>query len=836
MSSSHHHASSSGSSSMEVHNPSRSRSRSRSVSRGRLRQGSSGSGGQSCLSAHIQQQMERPRRERDPTPTSGAHAESMRDLNYYNGSPPPLALPSPPTRNSANAAPRRTTSNINPTNGGGGDGSNSSSPSSCEERAAIAANLAKSSFSAHRNLQKLIDEQRERECRMEHAQQQQQQKACRRESYSSVAAVNQQPPQHSPLKLMVGNEGFYKQGTHGSAMSSLSTSPSTLLTMTPSSDVGGNGIVASTPGGGNSGYHNPRQQQYQQQQQQRRCSTSPRKQRRDQSMNITRLPGLDEEQQQQQQQQHRDSINTIDSIVTDRPDSELAKSIAKIVSFHKRNSTPCASSSNVQQQQQQFNRSFSANVSYDTNAAQQQQQQQRRNKTLSKILDRSDFDFNGKSCSFHSNSTTPTTASSLDSESLFNSPTNSSLSKSPKSQPQQRQIPSTPRYIDKETLHNHLMHAPRESRVQLTRLIENLQNENQRLNAVNLAQVNQIDKLESEVADLLRELLRYRRECGELDSVDYVGAAGESEGDVSSEHATAPPPPPPASTSPSRQMRSPSKVEMDRQDATNLLCPYVKSKAFHEEAQDRRRPGTTRRRPSSMTLRNSITSDPDVKHTSSGSSNVSFNHNISMLKHLQLTQSSSPSDGDEGGDNENLRRSSSSSTTSFHSCSPGDICSNASQKTTDASMHTADESLFDSSPIAKQKSFKEEKKADTHATSRWRMGRFSEIKDVDDDPQSDGESSIHEDQIMLIQQQQQEQECNHQDEASRQQLLRKNSLEDIFAPQKRRSCFVEQKGGSTAGSESFDLQRKCRELNESVPSMADTVDAWSCSTPGSGGR
>jgi len=755
MSSSQHNSSGNA---LVLFNSSRSRSRSRSISRGRLSSSSGGGGvgigGQSSLSAHIQLQMERPRRERDPTPMSSAHAESMPNLNYFHG-PAPLAVPSPPRRASATTLARRTSNNnnnINLTNGG-------SSPSSCEERAVIAANLAKSSFSAHRNLQKLIDEQREREYSME-------------DQCSSVAAVNQQPPQHSPLKLLVGHEGFQRQGSHCSPISTLSSSTSTLLTITPST------VATMTPA-------SEVGQQYQQQySQQRRSSSSLRMQYRDQSMNTTRLPSLDEK-----QQLRRSSTNTI---VTDPPDSELAQSIAKIVSFQKRTSTPCSSSLNVQQ----FNRSFShgQNVSCDTNTVQQQQQHQRRNKTES-MLDRSDSENSWKkSRSFHG-STAPATSSSLNSGSLFDSPSNSSSSKSPKSQPQS-QHPTKSRYIDKETLHNHLMHAPRESRVQLTRLIENLQNENQKLNVVNLAQVNQIDKLEAEVADLLRELLRYRRECGELESV-AVGAGGNEE-DVSSENATAPP----TSMPPTRQMHSPSKVEMDRQDAT------AERKL---DVLDRRRPATTKRIPSSMVMRNSMTSAPDVvKRPLIGGSNVSFSHNSSMLEHLQLTQSS-PSDGDETG---------SSSTASFHSCSPADICCSDSLKTGDASMFTADESLFYPSVCAKNKSFKEVKKADTHASSRWRVGRFSEIKDGDGVSQSGGEGIINDGQIMLIQRQQ-EHKYNNQVEASRQTMVRSNSLEDLFAPPKRRSCFVEQKDGSTAGS---------------VPSMTESADSWSCSTPGSEGN
>lgn len=57
----------------------------------------------------------------------------------------------------------------------------------------------------------------------------------------------------------------------------------------------------------------------------------------------------------------------------------------------------------------------------------------------------------------------------------------------------------------------------------------------------------------------------------------------------------------------------------------------------------------------------------------------------------------------------------------------------------------------------------------------------------------------------------------------RQAMIRSNSLEDIYAPQKqrRRSNFVERKDGSTTGSMSL---------------TDDTVSSWSCSTPGSGGK
>ena len=890
---SQHNASSSGSGSggMYINNNNRSRSRSRSISRRQGSGSSGGGGGQSSLSTHIQRQMERPRRERDPTPQSSSahhhhshhhHGASMPNLNYYNGPqppPPPSTLSSSPRRTSASSSACRTSSNnnthIDPTNNNHSNSNSSSPPFSCEERAAIAANLAKSSFSAHRNLQKLIDEQREREQRMEHAQHhhphqqqhqqqqqkmqmqvyhpqhqqqqihpQQQQQSCqlRRGSASSVAAVQQQPPpQHTPLKQLIGHVGFHRLGTHGSAVSSLSTftsSPSTSLAtvmMTPSTNpiatppslnvdyTSQLQRAASMPGGNISGYHNPQLQQ-------RRSSISPRKQQqqqqhRDRLNTISRFPNLNEEDQAQQRQT---SANTI---ITSQPDLELAQSIEKIVAFQKRNSTPCPpSSSGVQQ----FKRSFShgQNVSSDANAAQQQkqlhgksrsllgnsntpsaassaQQQQRRNKT------QSDYEINCKSRSFHSNSTAPTTASSLESGSLFTSP------KSPhiQSQQVQQQQTSTPRYIDKGTLHNHLLHAPRESRVQMTRLVENLQNENQRLHVVNSGQVKQINNLEAEVGNLLRELFRYRRGCGEVMDNDSVAAGVGGGGDGSEVGDVSSPPLPLATTTPpsSRQRHSSSKVQTDRQDNTTteqqlvVVRPYVKSKSLHEEVLDRRRSTTANnRRPSAMPLRNSITSAPDVTRTS-----IEFDDNIRMLKQLQLTTPSSPSNGDLGGDNiEFLRRNSSVSTTSTQSGSPEDICCSDSH-TADASMLTADESIFETSVIARQRSFKEEKKADTHATSRWSR-RFSEIKDVAD-PQSDSEGSINEEEMILIQQQLHEE--NHQDEASRQRMLKSNSLEDIYAPQKRRSVFVEQKGSSTTGS---------------VPSMTETVGSWSCSASGSG--
>ncbi len=355
-----------------------SNSRSKSLSR-------RGSSGQSSLSAHIQQQMDRPRRKgRDPTPLSrSARNESAPGLNY--GRPPPSqpsTISSPPPRRSSASMPRRTV-NFNPTN-------NKASPSSSEERAAIAAHLAKNSFSAHQNLQKLIDEQQEREShRMEHAQ-----------------------------------------------------------TM----------------------------------------------------------------QSRQQSQQ--------------MPDLELVQSIARIMAFHKRNSTP-------------------GTPGYDDNNAAQQQQQQRRSKSQLMMYEMDKYDSSHSSRSIHSNSTAPSTALSSSSESFSTSTSepynNSSSLKTPSNskQPQlRRQNSSTPRYLGKETLHNHLQDAPRESRVQLTRLIESLQSENQRLNDVNLTQVNQIEKLESEMGGLLRELLRYRLEFGEITT---AAEGGGSVGDASSEHVTVAP-------------------------------------------------------------------------------------------------------------------------------------------------------------------------------------------------------------------------------------------------------------------------------------------------------
>jgi len=820
MSNSQHNAGN-GNGMVHNNNNNRSRSRSRSLSRSRSRSLSrrQGSCGQSSLSAHIQQQMERPRRgERDPTPLSrSAHNTSAPNLNYNGQSPPPppSTLPSPPRRASART-PRRTSknNNMNPPNNVA-----SSSPSSSEERAAIAANLAKNSFSAHRNLQKLIDEEREREYnRMEHTQHQQQQMQVytpqqEHPSASSVAAVHQQPQHHrTPVNLMVGHESFNRSGCAMSALTNSTMTPLTPSTLgsnsTTSPDVGHSyttpqieRVTAMTPGrNGNSGYnHHPQQQQQQQNppQQQHRRSASPRKQPRDHlNKGTPRPPDFDEEQ-----------LNTI---VTEHLDSEVAQSIVKIMAFHKRNSTPCP-----QRQDQSNNRSLSQSkqiVSYDAKNAAQQKQGRSKSQLLMDVMDINDSSEEMKNRSFHSNSTAPTTASSLNSGSLFatSEPSNNNSSSSKtsplnnsKHSQLQRQHSSSIRYLDKETLHNHLQHASRESRVQLTRHVEKLQSENQRLNEVNLTQVNQIDTLETEVGDLLRELLRYRREFGELESVAFGGG---SDGDVSSEHATAPPTTVASSPFQKRHSSSP-RVEMNRQVSTansneeeeqlDVVRLYVKSKSLHEEAIDRpRRATASKRRLSSTPMQNSITSAPVVSRTSSGISNASFDHNINMLKQLRL--------GDDSP-----RRSSASQNTdaSFHTAA--------------ASFHTAEESIFETKDTAKQRSFKEEKKADAHATSRWR--RVSAINNEADDPQSDGEGSIDEEQLLQMQQQQ-EHENNHQDEASREARLKSNSLEDIFEPQNRRSCFMEQKGGSTSSG--------------SVPSMTDTVGScsWSCSSPESGGK
>jgi hypothetical protein len=329
------------------------------------------------------------------------------------------------------------------------------------------------------------------------------------------------------------------------------------------------------------------------------------------------------------------------------------------------------------------------------------------------------------------------------------------------------------------------------------------------LNEVTSSQAHQIDKLESEVGDLLKELLKYRREFGEMQSVVV------SEGDVSSEHATTAPPPSAAAGMSSlfslmHSSSSSSKVEMNRQDSISntdkdeeleVVRPYVKSKSLHEETLDRdRRPAAANKRRFS----NSITSAPVVTRSSSGSSNdSSFARNINTLKNLQLRSSFTSSCHSDGDDNDNQTRS-----------------SNSDSQTTGLSFVTAEESIFESNLTAKQRSFKEEKKTDSQATSRWR--RVS-ANNEDDDPPSDCEGSIDEAQLLLIQQQQ-EHEDNQQDEVSRETRLKSNSLEDVFEPQKRKSCFVEQKCGSAS--------------NSSVPSMTDTVGScsWSYSTPESGGR
>mmetsp|Transcript_26595 Transcript_26595/g.41715 ORF Transcript_26595/g.41715 Transcript_26595/m.41715 type:complete len:502 (+) Transcript_26595:736-2241(+) len=480
--------------------------------------------------------------------------------------------------------------------------------------------------------------------------------------------------------------------------------------------------------------------------------------------------------------------------------------------------------------------SFVASNKHKNPTTQQQHQQQqhppRRSKSqlMMDIMDRNDSSSseskNGKSRSFHSNSTSLTAALSLNSGSLFanssdpsSNKNNSSSFKTPpndnnsKQQPQQmvqRQnsssSSSTPRYLNKETLYNHLQDAPRESRVQLTRLIENLQSENHRLNDVNLTQANQIDKLESEIGGLLRELLRYRREFGEMTTVaEGDDGGGGSEGDVSSEHATAATPIATAVVGlspPSRQMQSSSRVEtirdsiakINEDEELDVVPPYVKSKSLHEESTDRPRRTTADKRRVSSSL-----SSP-----ASGSSNACFDHNMDMLKQLQL----SPSSHSNRDDSDNRTRRSCSSLTA------------------DDSFHTAVESIFDSNASAKQRSFKEEKKADTQATLRW--SGMSDANNEDSDPQSDVEGSIDEEQLLLMKQQR-EQDEDHQDEVGRENRPRSNSLEDAFEPQSsRRSFFVEQKGGSTSSGS----------VSGSVPSMTDTVGScsWSYSTPESGGK
>lgn len=801
------------------HHRSRSRSKSRSKSMNRRQS----SGGQSSLSAHIQLQMERPRRERDPTPlqrSASAHNynASAPNLNYNHGGhhhqqQPQQQHPQTPSRRSSAGGMLRRTNTTNMIMRGG----NSNHPSSSsEERAAIAANMAKNSFSAHRNLQKLIDEQRQLDKnRMEHAQHQQQQQQQQLQVYhpqqqqypqehhhhhhqeynnqeyrspSSVAAVHQEEHQ-TPLKMMVVNTRFSRR-------SSLSVSTMTPQTLSP--DVPQIQRVPSsgsgTPGR-NSGYNQNHPHQMQQQQNQRRHSASPRKQGRDHHEAFPPLPDFDE-----------------DQLTSERPDLELAQSITKIMAFHKRSSTPGRQRSSQCREI----------VGYDPNKAAQQQQQQRSNSQQLMLYRNDSSNVNkGKSRSFHSNSTAPTTTSSLDSGSLFattsseSEPSNHTNSSSFQTAPStahepQLQQQQRVRYIDKETLYTHLQHAPRESRVQLTRHVETLQSENQRLNEVTSSQAHQIDKLESEIGDLLKELLKYRREYGEMQSVVV------SEGDVSSEHATTAPPPPSSAgggmSSPFSLMHSSSssKIEMNRQDPVSntdkdeeleVVRPYVKSKSLHEETLDRdRRPAAANKRRFS----NSITSAPVVTRSSSGSSNDNSFARINTLKNLQLRSSFTSSCHSDGDDNDNQTRN-----------------SNSDSQTTGLSFVTAEESIFESTLTAKQRSFKEEKKTDSQATSRWR--RVSAINNEDDDPPSDCEGSIDEAQLLLIQQQQEHEE-NQQDEVSRETRLKSNSLEDLFEPQKRKSCFVEQKCGSAS--------------NSSVPSMTDTVGScsWSYSTPESGGR
>ena len=713
-----------------VNQNTRSRSRSRSLGR---RKGSGS--GQSSLSAHIQQQMERPRRgERDPTPLSRPRPNAPESNHNYNGSP---------QRRGAASSPRRAGNNNNKMNLMNVE---SSSISSCEERAAIAANLAKTSFSAHRNLQMLIDEQRDREYRVEHGQHNNMQMHVYNPSQpSSVAAVHQEPHYQTPLKLMVGHEGFFRDSAESAMTSGFPTTPSTMGSNAALSPELGHDDnlqiqrVASAAGHNSNNGHYTRQQQHQQQQfhqrRQRLRSVSPRRHRQ---RSVSPM------------KQHREPLTNYDeeqlnSIVKDHPDPELAKSIAKIMAFQKRSTTPCA-----------------------------------RRPSLNKTPSR-----DGKTQSFHSNSTAPTAASSLNSSSLFVSTSNSSSPKSPQSQSQQRPNASIPRYLDKETIYNHLQDAPRESRVQLTRVIESLQSENKRLNEVNLDQVNQIDKLESEVGDLLRELLRYRREFGELDSIVAVGG---SEGDVSSEFATAPTNS--TTMSPYRRVSSSSGDELRKHQESNVddqqldvVRPYVKSKSLHDESRDR---GLAR-------LRNSSASAPAVSRLSSGHSHVSFESDINDLKRLQIAPSSSDEDD------------------AVHRVSTTD------SQTTGTSFYTAEESIFDPSVNTKQRSFKEQKHDD--ATSLRRSDDVIQEHDDDDDPQSDSEDSIDEEQLIMMQQQQ-EHEDSQKDEDRRETMMKSNSLEDIFEPENRRRCFVEQKGSSTTSS---------------VPSATDTICSWSCSTE-SGGK
>ena len=181
---------------------------------------------------------------------------------------------------------------------------------------------------------------------------------------------------------------------------------------------------------------------------------------------------------------------------------------------------------------------------------------------------------------------------------------------------------------------------------------------------------------------------------------------------------------------------------------------------------------------------------------------------MDILKKFQLTSPSSSQSNNSVENDSHTRRS-------------------YSDRTADDSFHTAVESIFDPNVSAKKRSFKEEKKADTEATLRW-----SGMRDVNnsehDVPQSDSEGSIDDEEQLLMMQQQREQDENHQDEVRTETRLRSNSLEDVFEPLSRRSCFVEQKGGSTSPGS----------VSGSVPSMTDTVGScsWSYSTPESGGK
>ena len=845
----------------------RHRSRSRSTSRSmRRRETYDCGGGQSSLSTHIQHQMDprRPRRERDPTPLSrAAHSSfsaSVPNLNYngptssspggggHGGSSP--VYNSPVRRSSAKGSQpqhqqqqqqqqqqliqRRNTS-------GNLDGSNRSGSSS-EQRAAIAANIAKSSFSAHRNLQKLIDEQREREQMMEYHQQQQQQHPPPHQqsfhsgsSASSVAAVHQVSPVQSvsPLKRLIGEGGnFHKLGTHGSAVSSLSTmssSPTTLATMNstspppprdPPQQLQQHRVPSTSSGGG------PTRKQQNRSSQELHAQIGYH--RGDTySMPMPRLPDLDEHPVHQpppQQRHHQQKSRPSDHHHQQQDD--------KIVSFHRSSTTPCKG------------RSFHSNSSG----------------TISTAANTSAAGSGSYSSSSYNRSSTISSSSNHHQRSQHSSSS---------SRPTQ--------YIDKESLHNHLRNTPRESRVMLTRLIDNLQNENSRLHVTNAAHVSQIDKLEAEVGDLLRELLRYRRQAGEgggggcdrrVSNNSQPTAADE---DISSQYATTAPVDNMSSYLTHRQdhqvMTSPKGVDnMNRQESTNVERqlaaqqerPYGKSKSFVEDGvMDRRRRPSQRSSPSSGgPLHNSITSAPDVTprgrsgdttHPTSAPNSSGVGHNISLLRQqLQLT-SSPPSrssscnninGGNDASGSDNLRSSfaSTASTESETSHRGNEIEYGDDSHTIDESLLTADESMFDSSVSAQQRSFKEDKKTDSHATSRWATGRFTEVKEGDgdrngnddhEDHQSatddeDENNSLHENEARLIQQQQ-EHSTNNQDGEDRQGMIRSNSLEDICAPQKqrRRSNFVERKDGSTTGSMSL---------------TDDTVSSWSCSTPGSGGK